>query len=124
MKPDAKLIKQRPYRLNPKYKEKVRQALDKMMEAGIIEPVEESNWVNPMVFQEKKQKGKMRICVDLRKLNHPCVHVPFPTSFTNEVLDNVGGKEAYSFTDRFSGYHKIRIAPEDRSKTTFTIEWG
>jgi hypothetical protein len=34
------------------------------------------------------------------------------------------GKEAYSFTDGFSGYHQIKIAPEDRSKMTFATEWG
>jgi hypothetical protein len=42
LKPDARLIKQRPYRLNPKYKEKVKIELDGMLEARIIEPVEES----------------------------------------------------------------------------------
>ena len=30
----------------------------------------------------------------------------------------------YSFTDGFSGYHHIKIAPEYRSKTTFATEWG
>jgi len=43
-----------PYHLNSKYKEKVRLELDKMLEAGIIEPVEESDWVSPIVFREKK----------------------------------------------------------------------
>lgn len=62
--------------------------------------------------------------MDLRKLNDPCVNDPFPTPFTDEVLENVGGQEAYSFTDGFSGYHRIKITPEDRSKTTFAIEWG
>jgi hypothetical protein len=49
---------------------------------------------------------------------------PFPTPFTDKVLDNVGGQEVYSFTDNFSGYHQIQIAKEDRHKTTFAIEWG
>jgi hypothetical protein len=35
-----------------------------------------------------------------------------------------GGREVYSFTDGFSGFHHIRIAHEDRHKTTFVIEWG
>jgi hypothetical protein len=40
------------------------------------------------------------------------------------VLDNVGEQEVYSFTDGFSGYHQIRIAKEDRHKTTFATYWG
>jgi hypothetical protein len=39
---DSKPVKQRPYRLNPKYKEKVKIELDRLLEAGIIEPVKES----------------------------------------------------------------------------------
>ena len=62
-----------------------------MLAAGIIETVEESEWVSPMVVQEKKTKGDIRICVDLRKLNDASLQDPFPTPFTDEVLDNVGG---------------------------------
>lgn len=75
-----------------------------MLFLGIIIPVEESEWISPMVVQDKKI-GKIRICVDLRNLNDACVHDPFLTPFINEVLENVGGREAYSFTDGFLGYH-------------------
>jgi hypothetical protein len=51
------------------------------------------------------------IYVDLWKLNDAFLHDPFPTPSTYEVLENVGGWEAYSFTDGFSGYHQIKIAP-------------
>lgn len=105
LKPDVKPVKQCPYRLNPKYKAKVKEELDKMIVARIIESVEESEWVSPMVVQDKKTKGEIRIRVDLRKLNDASIHDPFPTPFSDEVLDNVGGQEAYSFTDGFSGYH-------------------
>ncbi len=63
-----------------------------MLATGIIELVEEIKWVIPMVVQDKKAKGKIIICVDLRKLNDAYVHDPFPTPFIDEVLDNVGGK--------------------------------
>jgi hypothetical protein len=89
LKPDAKPIKQRPYRLNPKYKEKVKIELDRMLEAGIIEPVEELERISLMVVQDKN-KGEIRICVDIRKLNDACLHDPFPTPFNDEVLDNGG----------------------------------
>ena len=76
------------------------------------------------MVQEKKTKGEIQICVDLRKLNYAYIHDPFPMPFSDGILDSVGGKEAYSFTDEFSGYHQIRITPEDRSKTTFATKWG
>jgi hypothetical protein len=109
--------------LNPVYKKKVKEEIDKMLEVGVIEPVEESKWISPMVVQEKKQGG-ITICVDLRKFNDDFLHDPFPTPFTDEVLKNVQGQEAYSFTDGFSGYHYIRIAPEDRHKTPFATEFA
>jgi len=61
-----------------------------MLEAGIIEPAKESKWIIPMVVQDKNI-GEIRVCVYLRKLNDACVIDSFPTPFTYEVLDNVGG---------------------------------
>jgi hypothetical protein len=54
LNPDAKPVKRRPYWLNPKYKEKVHKKLDQMLDVGIIVPVEESDWISPMVLQPKK----------------------------------------------------------------------
>jgi hypothetical protein len=90
-----------------------------MLEANIIEPVEESKWISSMVVQDKKQGRGIRICINLRKFNDACLHDPFPTPFMDEVLENVGSHKSYSFTDGFSRYHQIKIAHEDRHKTTF-----
>jgi hypothetical protein len=94
-----------------------------MLETGIIETVEESKWISAMVVQEKKQ-GRIRICVELRNLNDTCLHDPFPTPFTDEVLENVGGNDVYSFTDEFLGCHQIKVALKDIYNTTFAMEWG
>ena len=94
-----------------------------MLDAGIIEPVEELEWNSPMVVQDNKA-GEVRISVDLRKLNDVCMHDPFLTPFIDEVLKGLGGQEMYSFTDGFSGYHNIGIAKEDCHKTTFVTKWG
>jgi hypothetical protein len=76
-----------------------------------------------MVIQDKKISG-IRICVDLRKLNDACLHDPFPTSFIDEFLENVGVHEAYLLTDKIFVYHQIKIVQEDRHKTTSAIECG
>ena len=80
--------------------------IDWMLDAGIIEPVEESEWISPMAVQDKKTR-KFRICVDLRKLNDACMHDPLPTLFIDEVLEGVGSQEMYSFTYGFLGYQHI-----------------
>jgi hypothetical protein len=103
LKPDSKPMKHRPYHLNPKVKEKVKREIDKMLTAGLIFPIEEEEWVSPIVIQRKKGTEDIQVCVDYRSLNVACVHDPFLTPFSDEVLDQVVGKEAYSFTDGFSG---------------------
>ena len=124
LRPEVRPIRQQPCKLNPIYKHKVKEDIDWMLEADIIKLVEKLEWIRLIVVQDNKQGRGIRICVDLRKLNDACLHDPFPTPFTDEVLENVGGHEAYSFTDRFSGYHQIKIAHKDRDKTMFSTEWG
>ena len=41
LEPDAKPVKQQPYRLNPRYKNKVKVELDCMLDARIIKLVDE-----------------------------------------------------------------------------------
>ena len=64
--------------------------IDQMLDDAIIDPVEESEWISPMVVQDKKTR-EICICIDLRKLNDACVHDLFLTPFTDEVLEGVGG---------------------------------
>jgi hypothetical protein len=90
LKLDERPVKQRPYILKPKYKEKLKIEIDRMLESGIIEPMEELKWISPMVVQDNKT-GEIGICVDLRKMNYVCLHDPFPTPFIGKVLDSVGG---------------------------------
>jgi hypothetical protein len=80
LKLGIELVKHRPYRLNPRYKEKVKGEIDCILKAGVIELVEESEWISPVVVKDKKTGG-IRIYVELRKLNDACLHDPFPTPF-------------------------------------------
>ena len=78
-----------------------------MLDAGIIEHVEESDWISMIVVQDKNTTGEVWICIDLRKLNDSCLHDPFLTPFTYEVLDSVRGQQIYPFIDglRPTQYH-------------------
>ena len=49
LKIGAKLVRQRPYHLNPIYKQKVREELNMILKTDIIEPIEEFEWISVMV---------------------------------------------------------------------------
>ena len=125
---DAIPVRQRQYRLNPRYSMMVKEELDKLLEAGFIYPVNNSEWVSPIVIVPKKVgpdgKTKIRVCQDFRKLNAATKKDHFPLPFIDMVLDHVAGQECFSFLDGFSGYNQVSIRKEDQLKTTFTTDWG
>jgi hypothetical protein len=89
-----------------------------LLATGFIEYVEEATWLLPIVVVPKKN-GKLRICIDFRKLNEATKKDPYPLPFKDEVLNTIEGYEVYSFLDEYLGYHQISIGLEDRYKTAF-----
>jgi hypothetical protein len=71
-----------------------------------------------------KKNGKLKICVDFKKLKNATKKYPYFLPFFDEVLNTVARYEAYSFINGYSRYHHISIAHEDRYKTTFITDWG
>jgi hypothetical protein len=109
--------------MNPNLREILKEELQKLLNAGFIYPILDSEWVSPLVIVPKKN-GKWRVCVDYRALNKATQKDHFPLPFIDQVLDNLSGKKFFSFLDGFSGYNQIKIAPQDQDKTTFTSPWG
>jgi hypothetical protein len=56
--------------------------------------------LSPIVVVLKKN-GRLRICVDFRKLNIATKKDPFLLPFTNEVVNTVVGQEVYTILDKF-----------------------
>lgn len=121
--PNAVPIKQRAYRMNPTLLAQVKIELDKLLKVGFIYPIENAEWLSPVVVVPKKN-GKLRICVNYKKLNDATKKDVYPIPFTDELLDSVAEHEMYSFLDGFSGYNQVTVAPEDQEKTAFISPWG
>ena len=51
IKPDARSVKKRPYKLTHKYKEIVKKEIDNMLVVRIIYPIDQSKWESTMVVQ-------------------------------------------------------------------------
>ena len=96
-------------RLNPNMKEVVRKEVIKWLEAGIIYPISDSQWVSPVQVVPKKggmtvvpnEKNELipqrtvtgwRVCIDYRKLNKATRKDHFPLSFIGQMFDRLAGK--------------------------------
>lgn len=63
------------------------------------------------------------MCVDYWDLNKPSPKGDFPLTLIDVLVDNIVGQALFSFMDGFSRYNKIRMALEDRAKTSFITPW-
>ena len=109
--------------MNPDLRDIVKEEVQKLLDAGFIYPISDSQWVSPLVLVPKKD-GRWCICIDYQELNESTLKDYFPLPFIDQVLDTLVGKKYSSFLYGFSGYNQIQIAPEDQDKTNFTCPWG
>ncbi len=102
--PNAKPIRTKQGRWNPRYIVMVKEELDKLFEARFIRLVETTVWVSPLLLALKKN-GKLRVCINYKALNKITKKDQYPLPFCEEILEKVAGHEMYTFGDGYRGYH-------------------
>ncbi|KAJ8337414.1 hypothetical protein SKAU_G00386340 [Synaphobranchus kaupii] len=118
----AQLIRLRPHRMSPAKRLVAEEKVKEMAAAGVIEP-SDSPWAAPAVLVQKKS-GEWRFCVDYRRLNSATTKDSYPLPRIDEALDHISGSSWFSSLDLRSGYWQVRLAPEAKPKTAFTIGQG
>ena len=96
--------------------------LDKMLKTGVIQP-SSSDWASCPVLIRKKD-GRVRWCIDYRKLNSVTRKDSFPLPRIEQCIDTLSGNVWFSTLDMTSGYWQIEIDPRDRHKTAFVTKYG
>ena len=120
----------------------VKKEVTKLLQAGIIYPISDSQWVSPVQVVPKKTgltviknekddeliptrvQNSWRVCIDYMRLKQVTRKNHFPLPFINQMLEHLAGKSHYCFLDGFFGYLQIRIAPKDQENNTFTCPFG
>lgn len=98
---------------------KVKEELDRMEQMHIISKVDEpTEWCARMVVVPKAN-NKVRICVDLTRLNESILREFHPLPSVDHTLAQLAGVEVFSKPDANSGFWQIGLSPESSKFTTF-----
>ena len=102
----------------------VKEELDSMESMGVISRVEEPTlWCAGMV-PVPKRNGKVRICVDLKRLNESVLREVFPLPEVDDALAQLSGAKIFTKLDANSGFWQIPLSDESRLLTTFITPFG
>ncbi|GFY00101.1 retrovirus-related Pol polyprotein from transposon opus [Trichonephila clavipes] len=111
-----------PYRMNPVKKEVLREQIEELLRQNVIEECD-SPYAAPVVLVPKPN-GKVRLCVDYRKLNSVTKADAYPLSRMDDLLIEVTPTSFKSTFDLQSGYHQGKVADVDQDKTAFICPFG
>jgi hypothetical protein len=96
--------------------------LKELLDKGYIRP-SSSPWGCPTLFVKKKDQS-LRLCVDYQSLNAVTVKNEYPLPCIDILFDQLAGAKVFSKVNLHSGYHQIKIHPEDVPKTAFSSRYG
>jgi hypothetical protein len=94
-----------------------------LLNKGFIRP-STSEWGSPALFVKNKDQS-LRMCIDYRPLNTLTIKNKYPLPRIDIMFDQLSNKfKVFSKIDLRSGYHQIRIRPQDIPKTAFSTRYG
>ena len=119
---NAAPIKQPPRRVPMAFAGEDEAAIVKLLQQGSIRP-STSPWASPIVLVRRKD-GKVRTCVDYRRLNSVTTKDAFPIPRIHDCLDAVAGAVMFSTMDITAAYNQIPVRKKDVHKTAFCCRFG
>ena len=83
LKPDAKPFHGQPFPVPHIYKETIKKEVLRLVEIGVLKPIQESEWASPSFIMPKKSKDPreqetVRFLSDLKELNKRVTRKPYP----------------------------------------------
>ena len=106
-----------PYhRIPPSMYEEVRKHLQEMLAVDAIR-VSQSPYASPVVLI-RKPNGKIRFCIDFRKLNSRTKKDAYALPRISEMFDSLHGAKWFSCLDIKSAYWQVEVEEEDKEKNS------
>ena len=93
-----------------------------MKERGVIQP-SRSAWASPILLADKAN-GKVRFCIDFRRLNKVTKQDSYPLPDMAKVLTLLNGSSYFLTIDLTDAFWSILVKDSDIEKTAFTSAYG
>ena len=105
--------------------DKVKEEIQKMERLGVIRKVNHpTEWCHPIVVVGKPN-GKIRLCIDLTKLNLGIKREFYQIESVEETISKIGpGCEVFTKLDANSGYWQVPLDEDSQLLTTFITPFG
>ncbi|KAJ8362815.1 hypothetical protein SKAU_G00116460 [Synaphobranchus kaupii] len=116
-------VRQKLRRLPLSVRDAVTDELNRLLAAGVIENIDASEWISPIVVTQKKTGG-IRMCVDLREPNKAVIMDSYPLPHMDELLSSLRGATVFSTIDLASAYHQVPLHEDSRDLTAFITHEG
>lgn len=117
---DAAPIKQRQYIVSPYLQKDINIEIDRLLGLGVIYSCPSSAWNNPIVAV-RKSSGKVRLCLDARKINSVTVKDAYPLQQINRILGRLEGTRVLSSIDFSDAYLQVPLDESSQPKTAFSV---
>ena len=122
LRPNAKPVSLRPYRLSPSNTSKLKAEIDSLLNEGLIEP-SISEWSSPAIVLPKPD-GSIRCIIDFRKANAMFESINFPLSRVDDLIDKVQSAKFLSKFDLSKGFYQVKLSRDSKHYTAFCTPFG
>ena len=109
------------------YRDKLKEELDLLQAQGVIAPVTTpTEWCAPIVVTPKKNSDRIRLCVDLSRLNRHVRRERYQSITPAQAVADIAAENAKLFTklDALKGYHQCPLDEDSQPLTTFITPFG
>jgi transposase InsO family protein len=111
-------------RVPPALMKDLKAELHRLEGDGVIAQVTEpTDWVSSLVTPEKKN-GKLRVCIDPRRLNAALRRERYLMPTIDDVLPELQNAKVFTVADLKSGYWHVSLDDESSYLTTFNTPYG
>jgi len=113
--PTTKIPHRQTYRMTQSERNEFEVQIKKLLKKGWVTD-SHSHYAAPIIFV-KKSDATLRMCVDYRGLNSITAKDRYPLPYIEDLIDKLHGARVFTKLDLASGYHQVRVRPDDCHKS-------